>query len=95
MEMGLAMVIEKVVKFVRVNNGALAQSSVDGPRIVMISLPRVRFIEGSDAADKYFMEGNLSAQEVATKTGAPLEKIESFLVRRENGKLTKGSQNER
>jgi hypothetical protein len=87
------MKLEKVIRFARVNNGALTTQAVEGPRIVEISLPRVRFIEGSECANKYFHEGAMSAADIAKHTGVPLDKIESYLERKGSGRLTKQTKN--
>ena len=77
------MKIERVIRFIRAVNGVSGDHSVAGPRLAMVSLPRVRFIEGHEVSDKYFRENELSATQIARITNVPLDKVYAFLGRKD------------
>lgn len=76
------MKIERVVRFVRTLNGVSGENSVGGPRLAVVSLPRVKFIEGTPEGEKYFLTTEISAAAVANLTNVPIEKIGYYLSRK-------------
>lgn len=79
------MVIERVIRFMRVMNGVSGENTVAGPRLAMISLPRVKFIEGDKSAEKYFREDELSPTMISKITNVPIDRVTYYLGKKEKG----------
>jgi len=75
------MIIEKVCRYMTSNSGQLSNSRTRSERVVLISLPRVRWLEGSESAEKYLTEEQLKREESFSKyAGLNLSEREKVLL---------------
>ena len=79
------MKIEKVCKYIFASGGAPAEFSSAGPRVVLLSLPRVRWLEKDKTSSAYCLEEELPAlpskeQELERGEDEPLTEKEEVLL---------------
>ena len=79
------MKIEKVCRYICATSGNPAEISPAGPRIVLLSLPRVRWLEKDNKPNKYFLEEELPSlpskeYELENDLDSPLTEKEEHLL---------------
>jgi hypothetical protein len=79
--------IEKVVRFLRTYSNTPSNINSAGTRLVRVSLPRVRFIEGGGAEQKYFRDEEITEELITARFGMEPDRVRYMLT----GKKPSGS----
>ena len=81
------MKIDKVTRFLRTYSNTPSNINSAGTRLVRVSLPRVKFIEGGSAERKYFREEEITEELITATFGMEPDRVRYFLT----GKKPSGS----
>lgn len=73
------MKIEKVTRFIR---GVSSEPNIMGPRLVRVSLPRVRWIEGDPSAHRYYRDEEINEESISEELGITKDKVHNFFYRK-------------